>query len=100
MYPTYSYSMSNNTISDDYYTDNNVTSNSSPSDDDQTVRTSNKLKDTHGLLDLGATDHFLAINSNVESSWPITNKINVVIPDGEKNVVNERMQHRLASTTE
>ena len=56
----------------------------SDDDDDQTVRTSNCFKNTHGLLDLGASDHFLAIHSQVESSWPTTNKINVVIPDGEK----------------
>ena len=83
MYPTYPYSMTTNTISNISTIANNVKPTSSL-DDDQTIRTSNKLHKTHALLDSGATDHFIALHSNVDKTWPTTNKINVVIPDGQR----------------
>lgn len=80
MYPSYSYSQPINICTKRL--SNLNAAKIDDDDDDKTVVTSNCLKDTHGLLDSGASDHFLAVNSHVESSWPTTNKINVVIPNG------------------
>ena len=68
--------------------------NSANDNDDITVVTSNvsthKIsKATHGLLDSGATDHFLAINSHVKNKRPAKHKINVEIPDGNNMEATE-----------
>ena len=56
--------------------------------ENETVVTSNVTtpkisKKTHGVLDSGATDHFLAIKSHVKNKQPAQKAINVEIPNGE-----------------
>ena len=63
-------------------------------DDDITIVTSNVTapkisKKTHGLLDSGATDHFLAITSQVKNKRKATNPISVVQPDGNNMISTE-----------
>ena len=65
---------------------------SSQHDNDATVITSNVSTPniaTHGLLDSGATDHFLAVNSHIINRQPSINKIKVAIPDGNKMTSSE-----------
>ena len=59
-------------------------------DDEKTIITSNTArsttnhKTTHGLLDSGATDHFLTIQSKVRNRRPTSNPVTVVIPNGSR----------------
>ena len=52
----------------------------------ETVVTSNTSNhhETHGLLDSGASDHFLTIRSKVQNVCPTQNPITVSIPTGTK----------------
>ena len=84
MYPSYSYTKTTYNSSIPSF----GCSLTSDDDNDKTVRTSNlsdiqDINVTHGMLDSGTADHFLALNSKVESTWPSTNKIKVVIPNGD-----------------
>ena len=89
MYPIYNYSLFNQHCSLNIISPvHSINSMNEDDDDEDTVVTSNVTttpgisKATHGLLDSGATDHFLAINSHVKNKRPSKNKINVEIPDG------------------
>ena len=85
MYPIYNYPMftPHNSLKLACLTD---ILNSADDNDDKMVVTSNVTtpkisKRTHSLLDSGATDHFLAINSHVKNRRPAKNAINVEIPN-------------------
>ena len=68
MYPSLPYSMSQHK----YSSLSNIACpiQHTKDNDDKTVVTSNTIKHTHGLLDSGASNHSVAINANVKSSWP------------------------------
>ena len=73
-------------------TSNNIYLNEN--DDEQTIVTNNTSESndnlvTHGLLDSGATDHFITIQSKVLNRRPTQNAVTVVIPDGTKSKSTE-----------
>ena len=89
MYPNYFY-LPVSTTNQLTHTISKVTpSNDFDNDDNKTVRTRNKenqqdLHVTHGLLDSGASDHFVTVQVSVKNKRLTCNPITVVIPDGEK----------------
>ena len=87
MYNPYSYLPSSTNSNSTTHTAHNLFSNND--DDDKTIITSNVSQPndhstTHGLLDSGATDHFLIVQSQVLNQRPTKNPVTVVIPDASK----------------